>query len=113
MAGFGIAGIDPDGTGILNISAVMESRGKSWAIGGDEGAFTVANFMQHYSPKIQGPSKGEHIAEICQDILCLDYRMYIMILDNIKPIDSPSYCMFPFICCGVQVSPRRMCSMVH
>ncbi|KAI7885707.1 hypothetical protein K492DRAFT_105044, partial [Lichtheimia hyalospora FSU 10163] len=74
MAGFGISGIDPDGTGILNISAVMESRGKSWAIGGDEGAFTVANFMQHYSPKLQGPSKGEHIAEICQDILCLDYR---------------------------------------
>lgn len=84
MAGFGISGIDPDGTGILNISAVMESRGKSWAIGGDDGAFTVANFMQHYSPNIQGSSKGEHIAEICQDVLCLDYRMYTSVLDITK-----------------------------
>lgn len=73
MAGFALMGIDEDGSGILNISAITEFRGHSWAIGGDNGAVTMANFVKRYSSSLQGPSVGSHLAEICNGLLCLDF----------------------------------------
>lgn len=65
MAGFALEGVDYDGTGLLNISAIMEYRGKSYAIGGDSGAVTLANFVKHYNSNVQGASLGYHPAELC------------------------------------------------
>ncbi|CDS07588.1 hypothetical protein LRAMOSA01537 [Lichtheimia ramosa] len=76
MAGFALMGIDEDGTGILNISAITEFRGHSWAIGGDNGAVTMANFVKRYSSSLQGPSVGSHLAEICNGLFCLDFIRY-------------------------------------
>jgi len=66
-AGFGIMGK----SGLLN-----EYRGQSWSIGGDHNATTLANFLQFYSPKLQGSSLGHHLLEPCFGILCppLEYR---------------------------------------
>ncbi|KAI9255158.1 hypothetical protein BDA99DRAFT_562429 [Phascolomyces articulosus] len=74
MAGFALEGINDGegGTGILNISAVTEFRGQSWGIGGDDGAITLANFVNHYNSSLEGPSEGSHIATICHGTLCLD-----------------------------------------
>lgn len=66
MASFALKGVNYNGTGLLNASSITEFRGYSYLIGGDEGASTVANFMKHYNPILQGPSKGSHLAEICQ-----------------------------------------------
>lgn len=69
MAGFALEGVDYDtGTGLLNISAINEYRGQSYAIGGDEGAVTVANFVQHYNSNAKGASLGYHSAELCYGI---------------------------------------------
>ncbi|KAI7882453.1 hypothetical protein K492DRAFT_160574 [Lichtheimia hyalospora FSU 10163] len=73
MAGFALMGIDEEGSGILNISAITEYRGHSWAIGGDNGAVTMANFVKRYSSSLQGPSVGSHLAEICNGLFCLDF----------------------------------------
>lgn len=81
MAGFALMGIDEGGSGILNLSAITEYRGHSWAIGGDNGAVTMANFVKRYSSSLQGPSLGHHLAEICNGLFCLDFlREYHTIL---------------------------------
>ncbi|KAI9252093.1 hypothetical protein BY458DRAFT_589878 [Sporodiniella umbellata] len=73
MAGFGMMGINngKGGTGIFNFSAIMEFRGNSYAIGGDDGAVTIANFVKHYSPKLIGPSTSSHLTSICYGPLCI------------------------------------------
>ncbi|KAI8139076.1 hypothetical protein BJV82DRAFT_522349 [Fennellomyces sp. T-0311] len=72
MAGFALEGVDSEGSGFLNISGVTEYRGQSWAIGGDEGAPSLANFVNHYNSSLVGASIGSHIATICHAALCLD-----------------------------------------
>ncbi|KAI9252091.1 hypothetical protein BY458DRAFT_463231 [Sporodiniella umbellata] len=73
MAGFGMMGINngKGGTGIFNFSAIMEFRGNSYAIGGDDGAVTIANFVKHYSPKLIGPSTSSHLTTFCYGPLCI------------------------------------------
>lgn len=65
MAGFALEGMDANGTGLLNISSVTEFRGKSYGIGGDPGANTLANYIKHYNSSLLGASVSSHIAEIC------------------------------------------------
>ena len=67
MAGFALEGINDGqgGTGILNISSITEYRGQSWGIGGDSGAITLANFVQHYNSSVEGGAKGKQVAAIC------------------------------------------------
>ncbi|KAI9243256.1 hypothetical protein BY458DRAFT_141020 [Sporodiniella umbellata] len=67
MAGFAMLGVNHDqgGTGILNISTVLEARGRSYGIGGDPGAVTIANFIKHYNPKVQGASVLDQVTSFC------------------------------------------------
>ncbi|KAI7852353.1 hypothetical protein BDC45DRAFT_607521 [Circinella umbellata] len=69
MAGFGLEGInDGDGgSGLLNLSSITEFRGKSWGIGGDEGAVTLANFVKHYNSSLEGPAVGKHLIFLCKE----------------------------------------------
>lgn len=60
-AGFGIAGA----SGLL-----AEYRGQSWAIGGDENATTVPNFLKFFNPDLVGFSVGKHFVELCYGPLC-------------------------------------------
>ncbi|KAI8914876.1 hypothetical protein DFJ77DRAFT_431143 [Powellomyces hirtus] len=48
----------------------MEDRGISFSMGGDDGAFTLANFIQRFEPRVRGASIGSHRAEICYGVLC-------------------------------------------
>lgn len=92
MAGFALMGIDEGGSGILNISAITEYRGHSWAIGGDNGAVTMANFVKRYSSSLQGPSLGHHLAEICNGLFCLDFiRKYhtIWLISAFPTLSTP------------------------
>ncbi|KAG0180675.1 hypothetical protein DFQ29_000187 [Apophysomyces sp. BC1021] len=56
MAGFAMMGVNAHGTGIVNISAITEYRGKSYAMGGDPGAVTMAQFIKNFNPNLQGES---------------------------------------------------------
>ncbi|KAI9027281.1 hypothetical protein CLU79DRAFT_698169 [Phycomyces nitens] len=67
-AGFAADGIQGDS--LLNIKSIYEYRGVSYAGGGDPGAITVPNLLKKYSPKLLGPSIGEHLAELCFGPLC-------------------------------------------
>lgn len=58
-------GIDYEGNGILNLSLVSEYRGNSYAIGGDTGAITLANFVKKYNPDVKGASVLSHIVSYC------------------------------------------------
>ena len=71
MAGFALEGINDGngGTGLLNISAITEFRGHSWGIGGDDGAYTLANFMGHYNASLEGPAVGKHLITLCPGTL--------------------------------------------
>eukprot|EP00026_Physarum_polycephalum_P011494 Phypoly_transcript_11724.p1 GENE.Phypoly_transcript_11724~~Phypoly_transcript_11724.p1 ORF type:complete len:362 (-),score=46.64 Phypoly_transcript_11724:105-1031(-) len=64
-AGFGIRGA----AGGLN-----ESRGLSATIGGDPNAITLFNFLQFYSPDVQGASLGQHIVEFCGGAVCPPFQ---------------------------------------
>ena len=70
MAGFALEGINTDtgGTGLLNLSTLTEFRGKSWGIGGDEGAVTLANFVKHYNSSLEGSAVGKHFVFFCSGI---------------------------------------------
>ncbi|KAG2218696.1 hypothetical protein INT45_003963 [Circinella minor] len=69
MAGFALEGINTDtgGTGLLNLSSITEFRGKSWGIGGDEGAVTLANFVKHYNSSLEGSAVGKHFVFFCSE----------------------------------------------
>lgn len=71
MAGFVMDGVNhDDGTGVFNTSTVMEYRGKSYAMGGDEGAVTFANFVKNYNSDLKGSSSLSHYASLCRGPLC-------------------------------------------
>ncbi|ORZ00312.1 hypothetical protein BCR43DRAFT_433121 [Syncephalastrum racemosum] len=73
MAGFAMEGMNPDGTGLLNISSIDEFRGQSYGAGGDAGAVTLPNFVNHYNSSLKGASLGRHLVEFCQSDICLDF----------------------------------------
>lgn len=73
MAGFAMHGMDANGTGLLNISSLTEFRGQSYAIGGDESAVTIANFVNHYNSSVKGAAQGSHVAELCYSDLCFSF----------------------------------------
>lgn len=72
MAGLVVEGSNYDlgGTGFFNLSTYTEFRGLNFALGGDEGATTVANFMKHYNPTVQGAFIGNHLITYCTELLC-------------------------------------------
>jgi hypothetical protein len=72
MAGFAMMGVDYDvgGNGLLNFSAISEYRGNSYAIGGDTGALTLANFVKRYNPNVQGASVLSHLVSYCSGNTC-------------------------------------------
>ncbi|CAG8558485.1 11190_t:CDS:2 [Gigaspora margarita] len=47
-----------------------EYRGVSYAMGGDIGAVSIANFFKHYSPELKGASLGYHLVEVCYGVIC-------------------------------------------
>ena len=49
----------------IDIYNLYENRGVSFSMGGDPGAVTIANFIQHYSPELIGSSIGNHLVELC------------------------------------------------
>ncbi|CAG8601318.1 4500_t:CDS:2, partial [Cetraspora pellucida] len=49
---------------------LYEYRGVSYAMGGDTGAVSVANFFKYYSPELKGASLGYHHIEVCYGVLC-------------------------------------------
>ncbi|KAL7314360.1 hypothetical protein PS15m_005943 [Mucor circinelloides] len=65
-AGFGIMGFDTTINPIIAaLNSYNEYRGLSYSIGGDEGAFTIPNYVKHYQTNVTGYSKGKHIGEYC------------------------------------------------
>ncbi|KAI8084633.1 uncharacterized protein BX664DRAFT_266357 [Halteromyces radiatus] len=64
MAGYVMMGV----SGPLDIKALEEFRGHSYAIGGDSGAITLPNIMNHYTPVKKGPSVGTTLATTCNII---------------------------------------------
>ncbi|RHZ86068.1 hypothetical protein Glove_55g17 [Diversispora epigaea] len=65
------------------LEELYEYRGVSYAMGGDDGAISLANFYKHYSPELRGASVGNHIVEICYGILCPP-KQYHPELDNLN-----------------------------
>lgn len=63
-------GVDYQGTGIINFSAVSEYRGNSYAMGIDTGAVTLPNFVKKYNSKVQGGSVLSHLASFCNGDTC-------------------------------------------
>lgn len=64
-------GVDYDqGSGLLNLSAISEYRGHSYAIGGDSNAITIANFIKQYNPDVKGASVLTHLASFCHGTTC-------------------------------------------
>lgn len=47
------------------MAAILEYRGLSYGIGGDENALTVANYIRNYQPGLQGSSIGQRITGVC------------------------------------------------
>lgn len=45
-------------------SGILENRGLSWAIGGDNGATTLPNFLRVYNPTLSGASVQSHLPEM-------------------------------------------------
>lgn len=58
------------GSGALNFSLISEYRGNSYAIGGDTGAVTLANFIKKYNPSVQGASILSHLVSYCSGDTC-------------------------------------------
>ncbi|RIA98105.1 hypothetical protein C1645_174973 [Glomus cerebriforme] len=71
-AGFGAKGHNVKAP--IDIHKLHENRGVSFSIGGDPGAVTIANFIQHYSPELIGPSTGDHLVELCYGLICPPYQ---------------------------------------
>lgn len=54
-AGFGINGFN---------SGVMEARGLTFSMGGDNNSIAIPNFIKMFNPKLYGASIGSHLAEL-------------------------------------------------
>ncbi|KAI9322813.1 hypothetical protein BX666DRAFT_2148143 [Dichotomocladium elegans] len=74
MAGLAMEGLGDSPTLMLNITAMHENRGHSWAMGGDDGAITFATMLKHHNPHVMGLSTGRHIPRICKGIHCMNFR---------------------------------------
>jgi len=66
-AAFGVMG---------NAGEMHEFRGKSWSIGGDEGAITIPNFISTFVPDLVGAAKGQHLLEYCAGPFCPDFQYH-------------------------------------
>jgi phospholipase B1 len=66
-AAFGVMG---------NAGKMDEFRGKSWCIGGDDGALTVPNFLSTWVPDVQGAAKGQHVVEYCTGGFCPNFQYH-------------------------------------
>ncbi|CAG8569123.1 1584_t:CDS:10 [Diversispora eburnea] len=66
-----------------HLEELYEYRGVSYAMGGDDGTISLANFYKHYSPELRGASIGNHIIEFCYGILCPP-KQYHPELDNLN-----------------------------
>ncbi|GAA5805545.1 hypothetical protein HPULCUR_011064 [Helicostylum pulchrum] len=67
-AGFGIMGFDKNApVFIASQKSKLEYRGLSYSIGGDRGAGTMSNFINHFQPEVFGASIGTRLAGICTD----------------------------------------------
>ncbi|KAI8888184.1 hypothetical protein K501DRAFT_173727 [Backusella circina FSU 941] len=94
MAGFAMMGVDYSGTGALNLSAITEYRGHSYAIGADSGAITLPNFMKKYNSKLQGGSILTHAASLCYGLLCgFPLTAYRPLRDNLNAAQSGALAM--------------------
>ncbi|KAL0073862.1 hypothetical protein J3Q64DRAFT_1727054 [Phycomyces blakesleeanus] len=80
IGGFGLMG---KGNGTTTINTVIEYRGESYPIGGNDGAETLATYTKRYQPKLKGASVGEHLVERCNLEYCppTEYRPSI---DNLN-----------------------------
>lgn len=61
MAGFGAKDIDIS----KHLNGQIEYRGVSFAIGGDDGAATLSNYIKYYQPELKGSSRGQHEMRNC------------------------------------------------
>ncbi|KAG2210295.1 hypothetical protein INT47_003280 [Mucor saturninus] len=94
MAGFAMNGLDYEGGGILNLSLVSEYRGNSYAIGGDTGAITLANFVKKYNPNVKGASVLSHIVSYCGGNNCkAPLSLYRPLKDNLNAGQSGATAM--------------------
>jgi phospholipase B1 len=80
-AGFGAAGLSNPNQA-LDFSLLVENRGLSFAIGGDDKAITLGNFFAQSNPDIAGRSVGTHGPNICTPTFCLG--VYTPELDNLN-----------------------------
>ncbi|KAG2230357.1 hypothetical protein INT48_002810 [Thamnidium elegans] len=65
-AGLGIKGFKKSPDIFSNLlSAIQEYRGLSYSAGGDEDAFTIANYIKYYQPNLLGSSVGQRVVGIC------------------------------------------------
>ncbi|KAJ3328933.1 hypothetical protein HDU76_009010, partial [Blyttiomyces sp. JEL0837] len=71
-AAFAAKGLENPGE-VLELKNTDENRGISFAIGGDEGAVTLGNFIKHFNPSLKGQSLGDHLVELCYGPFCLPY----------------------------------------
>ncbi|KAK9760652.1 hypothetical protein K7432_015116 [Basidiobolus ranarum] len=71
-AGFAAKGIQ-DGR-FISLKSLYESRGVSYAAGGDPGETTIPNLFGHYNTTVRGPSVGEHLVELCYGPLCPPFQ---------------------------------------
>jgi phospholipase B1 len=69
-AGFGAAGLTNPNQA-LDFSLLVENRGLSFSIGGDEKAITLGNYFAQQNPEIIGRSLGTHGPNICTPTFCL------------------------------------------
>ncbi|KAI9243289.1 hypothetical protein EDC94DRAFT_71258, partial [Helicostylum pulchrum] len=70
-AGLGIKGFNKSPNIIGNLlSAIQEYRGLSYSAGGDEDAFTIANYIKYYQPNLLGWSVGQRVLGICNGDNC-------------------------------------------
>ncbi|KAI9362796.1 hypothetical protein BD770DRAFT_407870 [Pilaira anomala] len=70
-SGFSLKGYK-NSTSIISdlMEAILEYRGLAYSIGGDENAFTVANYIKNYQPNLQGSSIGQRITGVCNEKDC-------------------------------------------
>jgi phospholipase B1 len=68
-AGFAAKGLLPNQ--VLDLNALVEDRGLSFSIGGDQGAITLGNFFAKENPSIFGRSVGSHAPNICTPLFCI------------------------------------------
>lgn len=81
-AGFGIMGFDKNSpVFIASQRSKLEYRGLSYSIGGDRGANTMPNFINHFQPGAFGASIGSRLAGICTGrIVIYKYTFFLLLI---------------------------------